>query len=866
MATYNLYYIPLSSLTVVNPTNAFGGGQGLVFENSDLANSSAKDAYNPGKVTLTGPVGRISISDDDGALTDDFDNNQVLAAPLGSVPAGTRVDTQYSYTLRGTDGSLRTIYAITTSVSTNTVSGVVSNFPLNAGVTYTVTDYFSITDPAYSSLAAAPNGIVEGTAGADSIGTAYTGDLQGDRIDNNDNTGAGVTAGGVAGSNDDLVQGFAGNDTILSGSGNDTVYAGAGADSVDGGTGNDKLYGFGDTLGGSLIELGNDTLIGGQGNDSLYGGAGDDRLYGDDTAGTSTLGGADFISGDGGNDSLVGGYGNDTLDGGADNDALLGGAGADSLIGGAGNDTLDGGADDDTLLGGAGADSLTGGTGNDSLDGGADKDTLLGGDGSDTLLGGAGGDSLNGGNGIDLLDGGDGADSIAVGAGDTAMGGADGDIFRIDPTQTGGAGGSIQGGETITIGVDDDRLDASNISSGVSVVFSGSEAGTLAGGGQTYSFSEIERVVGSAGNDTIDGSAATTGINVETGAGRDSVLGSAFNDTIDASAGADTVNAGAGNDIIFLGGDNVETDTVVLQNGSGNDTVSGFKAPFDSNGDGIADSVGDTFDVTALLDSGGTPVTANDLLKGGGSVVGTTVGGTAGTLITFPMGETVFLPGVSPSSLDTARELFLAGIPCFAAGTLIETADGARPIETLAAGDLVVTRDNGLQPLRWIGTRRLDAAQLAAAPKLRPIRISAGALGAGLPARDLVVSPQHRVLVRSAIAQKMFGAPEVLVAARQLCQIEGIDIAEDVESVDYVHMLFDRHEIVLSNGAETESLYTGPEALKSVGPAAREEIFAIFPELRVNGTLPVSARPLVPGRLGRKLAVRHAQHGRALAG
>ncbi|MDO5706691.1 MAG: calcium-binding protein, partial [Paracoccus sp. (in: a-proteobacteria)] len=176
-----------------------------------------------------------------------------------------------------------------------------------------------------------PDGIVEGTAGADLIDANYTGDPEGDKIDGNDNTGAGVTAGGVAGSNDDLVQGFGGDDTIRSGAGNDTVYAGDGADYVEGGDGNDVLYGYGDTLNGH-DDNANDTLDGGAGNDSLYGG--------------------------GGNDLLIGGTGDDLLDGGTGNDYLDGGAGNDTLLGGAGNDTLDGGAGNDSLSGGDGDDRI----------------------------------------------------------------------------------------------------------------------------------------------------------------------------------------------------------------------------------------------------------------------------------------------------------------------------------------------------------------------------------------------------------------------------------------------------------------------------------------------------------------------------
>lgn len=203
-------------------------------------------------------------------------------------------------------------------------------------------------------------------------------------------------------------------------------------------------------------------------------------------------------------------------------------------------------------------------------------------------------------------------------------------------------------------------------------------------------------------------------------------------------------------------------------------------------------------------------------------------------------------------------------IPCFTAGTLIETDRGPVVVEALVPGDLVLTRDNDLQPLRWTGGTVLDEVDLAAAPHLRPIRIKAGALGAGTPERDLLVSPQHRVLVRSAIAQKMFGTPEVLVAAKQLVLLDGVDIADDVDSVHYIHLLFDRHEILVSNGAQTESLYTGPEALKGVGAAARAEIAGLFPQLLEEGFDPASARPLVSGRMGRKMAQRHHQNGKAL--
>ncbi|RJE82777.1 hemolysin [Paracoccus onubensis] len=199
-------------------------------------------------------------------------------------------------------------------------------------------------------------------------------------------------------------------------------------------------------------------------------------------------------------------------------------------------------------------------------------------------------------------------------------------------------------------------------------------------------------------------------------------------------------------------------------------------------------------------------------------------------------------------------------VTCFTPGTLIETAGGAKPIETLQSGDVVLTRDNGLQPIRWIGSRKIDSATLEAAPNLRPIRIKAGSLGANTPGSDLIVSPQHRVLVRSKIAQRMFGTNEVLVAAKQLLEIEGIEIAGDIHEVEYFHFMFDCHEIVFSNGAETESLYTGPVALRSVSPESRKEILSLFPELAEDGSKPQPARLLTSGRQGRRLAHRHAKN------
>ncbi|MFB9224285.1 Hint domain-containing protein [Paracoccus cavernae] len=207
---------------------------------------------------------------------------------------------------------------------------------------------------------------------------------------------------------------------------------------------------------------------------------------------------------------------------------------------------------------------------------------------------------------------------------------------------------------------------------------------------------------------------------------------------------------------------------------------------------------------------------------------------------------------------------------CFADDAMIETAAGPVAAGALRKGDLVMTRDAGLQPIRWIAARRIGARALARQPHLAPVLISAGALGAGLPARDLRVSPQHRILVRSAIAQRMFGAQEVLVAAKQLSGLDGIRSLpatdEGGDGITYVHFLFDAHQIIYANGAEAESLYTGPAALRTLGPAALREIHTLFPELAEATDPPRPARPLIAGREGRSLAARHMRNSKPLLG
>lgn len=169
-------------------------------------------------------------------------------------------------------------------------------------------------------------------------------------------------------------------------------------------------------------------------------------------------------------------------------------------------------------------------------------------------------------------------------------------------------------------------------------------------------------------------------------------------------------------------------------------------------------------------------------------------------------------------------------IPCFTPGTAIATPKGEVAVETLKIGDRVLTRDNGIQRITWAGTKRLDYAELQLIPSLRPILIKAGALGNQMPERDMLVSPSHRMLIVSEMAQFYFEQSEVLVAAKDLVMMKDVEVAK-VPYVTYIHVMCDNHEIVLSDGAWSESFQPGDYTLKGFDQGQREELFQLFPEL-----------------------------------
>jgi hypothetical protein len=255
---------------------------------------------------------------------------------------------------------------------------------------------------------------------------------------------------------------------------------------------------------------------------------------------------------------------------------------------------------------------------------------------------------------------------------------------------------------------------------------------------------------------------------------------------------------------------------------------------------------------------------ANDINTTGGTLTITHINGQAvsvGDVVTLTTGQQVTLNANGTVTLigDGDIEAFsftyeatsstgqsdigfvnVDSVPCFTAGTRILTPTGLVPVESLTPGDLVTTKDDGPQPLRWIGRRRV-----AAEGNFAPILISAGSLGAH---HDLLVSPLHRVLIRDSLAELLFGEGEVLVAARDLVNGHSIRRMEGGH-VDYLHLMFDRHQVVYSEGLETESFLPGPQISNLFEAEILNEICSIFPEIDPTtgaGYSPAARRTLRP--------------------
>ena len=553
--------------------------------------------------------------------------------------------------------------------------------------------------------------------------------------------------------------------------------------------------GTADNVGASIdsVELRATTGAPVAGNDTLLGGVGDDVIFGE--------GGNDIIRGGSGNDTLDGGAGHDTIDGGSGDDTILGGDGDDRITGGSGSDTVEGGAGNDIIdTGGTNAGNLPD-RGFPSYDGLPavpvdpdpydDRDTVYGGDGDDiiltgddedTIFGGSGNDRIDAGLDDDWIDGGEGSDHIIGGEGSDLIYGGDGDD-RI----WGGLGESRPDAFNIRDDGSDGPADPVT-DNGMDVIHGG------AGNDKIYGQDDDDTLFGDEGDDLLDG-----GIDDDTlygGDGSDKLIGGQGNDLLDGGADADEM----------FGGD--DRDTFV--NVTAGDYIDG--------GEGFSLTPDDDYDTLDLRGS------AENENPGGTLRVDYDPSNAENGTVTYFDQDGAATGTVEFYNIENV-------IPCFTPGTRIATPTGERLVETLEAGDLVMTRDNGLQEIRWIGRHRLPVEHLRAAPHLRPVLIRKHALGHGLPERDMMVSPNHRVLIVNDRTELYFEESEVLVAAKHLTSMPGIDVAE-VEEVTYIHFMFDQHEVVLSDGAWTESFQPGDLSLDGIGAEQAREIYELFPELR----------------------------------
>ncbi|UOA27497.1 Hint domain-containing protein [Pseudosulfitobacter sp. DSM 107133] len=678
-----------------------------------------------------------------------------------------------------------------------------------ATISYTVEDPDGETDTADIQVTV-NDGIVSGTDGGDLIDGAYMGDPGGDVVDGGDN----AFSTDPAEADDDIIDAGAGDDTVRAGEGDDLVNAGDGDDTVAGGQGDDTLNG----------DAGNDTLAGGAGDDVIDGGEGDDSINGGDGSDT-IFGGAgnDVInSSDSDNDLLVDkGYPGlfpgeegtpaaenerDYVDGGDGDDTISTGDDRDTIVGGTGNDVIDGGIDDDEITGDDGDDRIVGGEGNDIILGGIGDDTIYAGndpllvpdavniedDGSNPF-----GPDLRTDNGRDTVYGGEGNDVIYGADDDDLLYGDEGDDFIDgeidDDTIYGGTGNDTlmggQGNDEIDGGEGDDYINA------------GRNADTVTGGaGKDTIFGEngADLLMGGDGDDWIDG--GTGDDTLDGGDGDDMIVGATGDDVMTGGAGNDTIDGGNGGDDLMSGG--ADRDTFL--NANAGDTV-----------DGGTD--GDDFDTLDLTGRGAYEFVTRTVDDDGDSTSGT---------IRFINGD-----GTDGGTLDFAEIESI--IPCFTPGTLIATPKGERRVEDLQVGDRVITRDNGIQDIRWVGQKSMTGAEFERAQHLKPVLIRQGALGGGLPERDMMVSPNHRVLVANDKTALYFEEREVLVAAKHLTGLEGVDIV-DVSATTYIHLMFDQHEVILSDGAWTESFQPGDLTLAGIGNAQRNELFELFPELKTR--------------------------------
>jgi len=541
----------------------------------------------------------------------------------------------------------------------------------------------------------------------------------------------------------------------------------------------------------------------------------------------------------------------------------------DTVLGDVGNDTIKGGDGNDTIYGQEGADDLSGGNGADLIYGGEEITATATAENLSWTDEGIDGTDISGGFvqntgtmdvSVNFTNDGQ-LDAVLVEDNDTMY--ADtGEPF--DTTSSAWIGGDGLGG-TVTTDISFDAVSGSGMSSEVQgVQFRINDIDAAAGSWQDIisvtaldaDGNAVDVTITAAGSDTVVGNTIT---GAEGGDAESDAQGSALvsvagpvhsisvsyangdiayqslwitdvhfstvpdagevsNDILSGDAGADTLYAGAGDDTL-TGGTGVDS----LFGQDGNDTL------YVGHGDNASGGAGDDLFVLSDFGDAGTATititgeendeSLGDTLDLNNLVDLTTLSFTDDGTGSFTGSATLY-DGTTLNFSD------IENIICFGAGTMIETRDGPKAVETLHVGDHVLTRDDGYQPLRWIGARSVDGRE-----KLAPIKFEKGSLP-GLE-KDLLVSPQHRMLISGIQAELLFGAPEVLVAAKHLLGMPGVSQAPQT-MVTYFHVMLDHHQILFAEGAETESFYASEQGLSAISTHCKARLFEAFPHLETD--------------------------------
>jgi serralysin len=357
------------------------------------------------------------------------------------------------------------------------------------------------------------------------------------------------------------------------------------------------------------------------------------------------------------------------------------------------------------------------------------------------------------------------------------------------------------------------------------------EAGddTLTGGGgndRLYGGDNSDSIFGETGQDQIYGGSGVD--RLYGGADADTIYGGLDNDLIDGGTGADSLYGDAGNDTIYgdTGNDLLEGGfgADLLYGGNDRDRFTFLDGDFTVGDQVFGGTTGDDFDTLDLSGYGWarTDITYTTPDRQNGSV-------------SFFDAQGLLLGEMQFTDIEEI-------VPCFTAGTLIETPDGPRPVESIRPGDLVNTLDEGPQRVRWVGLRALGVAELITDPQFQPVLFEKGSLGIDLPDRPLTVSPQHRMLVTGAKCELCFGEAEFLAPALHLAGLPGIRRA--LKPVTYVHLMFDRHQIVRTHGVWSESFQPGTLSLDSLSDPQRDKLVRLFPDLADGVSYPAARSTL----------------------